>query len=263
MMRPVALIGYGAIAQEVCALADPAWGLQQVLVRPGKADAVQASLPHGIHAIETLDALHPDTGMVIECAGHGAVHDYGADILSRGIDLAIVSSGALADARLEDRLRQSAVEAGTRLRVLSGAIGGIDALAAAGAALENVSYIARKPPMSWSGSPAEQTHDLAGIHTETAVFEGTAREAALQFPKNANVVATVALAGVGFDRTTVALMADPQAQGNTHEITATGGGYDLRYATKGAALKSNPKTSALTAQSILQALRGRAPGIVV
>lgn len=265
MTRSVALIGYGAIAQAVCTAvsADRALGLNQVLVRAGKAASAQKSLGPHILAIERIDQLHDDTALVIECAGHGAVRQYGPAVLQRGIDFAIVSAGALADNALHQELADACHSGAARLQVLPGAIGGIDAIAAAGTALDNVIYTARKPPQSWNGSPADQTHDLSRITKATPVFEGTAREAALGFPKNANVVATVALAGIGFDRTVVSLMADPHARGNSHEIKATGGGYNLRYATTGAALVSNPKTSALTAQSVIRAIRGQAPGLIV
>lgn len=265
MTGSVALIGYGAIAQAVCAAAamDTTLGLRQVLVRAGKSASVQQSLGQSIQAIESIDQLRDDTALVIECASHSAVHQFGSATLEQGIDFAIVSAGALADNVLHQSLADACVSGNARLQILAGAIGGIDAMAAAGPALENVVYTARKPPLSWSGSPAEQTHDLNQITTATAIFEGTAREAALRYPKNANVVATVALAGIGFDRTVVSLMADPQARGNSHEIVASGGGYDLRYATKGAALASNPKTSALTAHSVIRAIRGQAPGLIV
>lgn len=265
MTRSVALIGYGAIAQAVCsALKEDAGSpLTQVLVREGKGVSTQKAVGRNIEVIEDTRHLRADTGLVIECAGHDAVRQYGPAVLTRGMDFAIVSAGVLADDALQDQLVSAAQDGGARLQVLSGAIGGIDALAAAGTALETVSYTARKPPLSWSGSPAERNHDLANITEPTAIFEGTAREAALGYPKNANVVATVALASIGFDRTMVRLMADPTAEGNTHEIHASGGGYDLQYATRGAALASNPKTSALTAQSILRAIRAEAPGLAV
>ncbi|MEE4187696.1 MAG: aspartate dehydrogenase [Roseobacter sp.] len=264
-MRPVGIIGYGAIAQAVCsdfARQDPC-PLLQVLVRKGKAAAVEARLPKGMRAVECVAALDPSTALVVECAGHGAVRSYGGEVLARGTELAIVSSGVLADAALLADLKEQCVTHGARLRVLSGAIGGIDALAAAGDRITHVRYVARKPPTSWRGSPADATHDLDRIDTATAVFEGSARDAALGFPKNANVVATVALAGIGFDHTEVSLIADPAAQGNSHEIIATGNGFDLHYITTGAALPQNPRTSALTALSVVRALRQTAPGLAV
>ncbi len=89
-------------------------------------------------------------------------------------------------------------------------MGGLDALAAARrAGLSSVSYVSRKPPAAWLGTPAERVADLSALTAAAAVFTGTAREAALAFPQNANVVAAIALAGLGFDETQVTLMADP------------------------------------------------------
>lgn len=264
-MRTVALIGYGAIAQEVCAAmrGDENIRVEQVLVSAGKIQAVQERLPEGVTAIEQLSDLSPRVGFVLECAGHDAVRSLGPAVLARGVDLGILSVGVLAEDPVLDELRAASLRNGCRAQVIAGAIGGIDALAAAGQCLETVTYTARKPPLSWRGSPAEETHDLAKIDKATPIFSGSAREAALRFPKNANVVATVALAGTGFEETKVTLMADPEAKGNTHEIIATGGGYDLRYATTGAALQANPRTSALTALSAVRAIRQHGTGLTI
>lgn len=265
MPQTIVLIGYGAIAAEVCKAlpGDAEIRIAQVLVRRRRQAAVQAALPSGIRAISSLDDLHPDTDFVLECAGHSAVWQFGADILRRGVDFGVLSAGALADDAGLDRLRRASQAGAAQLIVVPGAIGGIDALAAAGDQLDNVVYLSRKPPLSWRGSPAETTHDLERITAPTVLFTGTAREAAITFPKNANVVATVALAGIGFDATQVTLLADPGATGNIHSIKATGPLFDLDYVTQGAALPANPKTSALTAHSAVRALRHHGIGVVI
>ena len=265
MPKNIALIGYGALARAICtALAvDPTIKIAQVLVRPQSLPRMKQEMPGGVAAITAVADLRPDIDFVMECAGHEAVRQVIAGILARGIDAGIVSAGALADPALHQDLRSAALEGGASLRVVPGAIGGIDALAAAGSALDSVTYVARKPPQSWVGSPAEKSHDLGALTTPTAIFQGTARQAALAFPKNANVVATVALAGIGFDDTQVTLMADPKATGNSHQIRAAGALFDLDYTTQGAALPDNPKTSALTAYSALRTLRHLSKGIII
>lgn len=265
MPRKIALIGYGAISQAVCAAltSEDDVAVHQVMVRPNAHAATQARLPMNIASICTLEALAADTDLVLECAGHGAVRQFGSECLTRGIDFGLVSVGALADAETQDALIKAAREADRKLIIVPGAIGGIDALAAASENLNDVCYTACKPPKSWAGSPAEKTHMLDRIDQPTVLFEGTAREAALFFPKNANVVATVALAGIGFEATKVTLMADPAATGNSHHIRATGALYAFDYKTEGKALAANPKTSALTALSVLRSLKHRGSGLCI
>ena len=136
----------------------------------------------------------------------------------------VVSVGALADRALLAALEQAAKEGGGRhARSRPARVGGIDALAAARqGGLERVTYTSRKPPLAWKGTPGEALCDLDRLDAPFTLFEGPADEAARTYPKNANVAATVALAGAGFDRTAVRIVADPAAPGNVHEIEATG-----------------------------------------
>ena len=171
----------------------------------------------------------------------------------------VVSAGALAEPGLIESLEQAARAGKAQLELFAGAVGGIDALTAAKAGgLDTVVYSGRKPPAGWAGSRAESVLDLSSVAEPTRFFEGTAREAARQYPKNANVAATVALAGLGLDGTQVTLIADPGVDRNIHEVVAEGAFGRFRIELAGATLPGNPRTSALAAMSVVRAIRNRA-----
>lgn len=260
-MLRVGLIGHGAIAQHVVPRL-PVLGasLSLVIARAGRQDAAHAALGD-VTCSETIGDDLPD--IMVDCAGHAALAEHGPAILRAGVPLITVSLGALADAALAAGLEQAAGDGGTRLILCSGAIGGLDALRAARMGrLDAVTYEGRKPPQGWVGSRAEKVLDLsAPLKTAAVHFGGDARQAALLYPKNANVAAAVALAGLGFEGTQVRLIADPQAAGNTHQITAHGDFGEMRLTITGQTLPGNPRTSALAAMSVLSALADHAATI--
>jgi aspartate dehydrogenase len=267
-MTAVGLIGCGGIAQDVVTAlrAAPQNGVRIVgaLARPGRTGAARARLD-GIEIVETLGALlerRPD--LVAEVAGQGAVAEYGAEVLRAGIDLLVISVGALADRALLARLETAAAEGGSRILLPAGAIGGIDAIAAMRVAgLTSVRYRSRKPPAAWRGSPAERAVDLGALSGRTVLYTGSAGEAARLYPQNANVAAAIALAGLGFDATQVELVADPAAPGNVHEIEVEGAAGRFTIQLEGKPSRSNPKTSALAAMSVARALLNARATIVI
>jgi len=185
-------------------------------------------------------------------------------VLASGIDCLVISVGALADAALLAKLKSAAREGKSRILLPPGAIGGIDALAAMRlSGLTSVRYRSRKPPLAWRGSVAERVADLGTLAKPTLLYKGTAGEAALLYPQNANVAAAVALAGLGFEATQVELVADPGAGGNIHEIEAEGAAGRFAIALAGKPSRTNPKTSALAALSVARALLNEQATIVI
>ncbi|MBM3340321.1 MAG: DUF108 domain-containing protein [Betaproteobacteria bacterium] len=67
-----------------------------------------------------------------------------------------------------------------------------------------------------------------------------ARDTARQHPKNANVTAAIALAGVGLDQKQVQLIADPTISENIHEFSAYGAFGEMRVTLAGRPLAENP-----------------------
>jgi aspartate dehydrogenase len=267
-MTSVGLIGCGGIARDVVAAlrASPSDGIAIVgaLARPGRAADARARLSD-IAVVESLDELLArDPAIVAEVAGQAAVAEHGAAVLRNGTDCLVISVGALADPALLARLKAAAQEGASRILLPAGAIGGIDAIAAMRVAgLTSVRYRSRKPPAAWRGSPAERVVDLGRLTQRTVLYKGTAGEAALLYPQNANVAAAVALAGLGFDATEVELIADPDAPGNVHEIEAEGAAGRLAIQLEGKPSRSNPKTSALAAMSVARALLNERATIVI
>lgn len=258
MSRPaldIAVIGYGAMARSlVGSLGKNPSGVRvgAVLVRGDVPLPSQAGLRR-MTSVAELVASQPS--LVVECASHGAVRDTVPEILAAGIDVVLASVGALADPEVLSALERAAADGGARLTIASGAIGGLDVLRAATlAGLDEVVYSGRKPPAAWRDTPAESLVDLAAIDEPALLFTGTAAEAARLYPKNANVTAAVALAGIGFEKTRVRLYADPTVPGNIHELEASGsfGSFAIRLANK--PLPDNPKTSWLAALSVQQAV---------
>ena len=263
------LIGYGTIARTLAGCLGPASGIEAVtvLVRPGRAAEVPASFADGaipVAAVATVEALlaaAPD--FVVECAGHSAVEAFVPPLLRAGLDVVVVSIGALADEALAERLRDAAVAGRSRMILPAGAVGGIDILSALGAGGDmQVRYTGTKPPKAWAGTPAEAVVDLAALDRPAVIFEGTAREAATAYPKNANVAATLALAGAGFEATRVVLVADPAAPGNIHEFEAVSPVTRVMMRIENAP-SGNAKTSLATIMSVLREIRNRQGPVVI
>jgi aspartate dehydrogenase len=206
--------------------------------------------------LKALLAAKPD--VVVEAASHGAVREYGEPLLKKGIALIVLSCGALCDDKLRRKLERAAAKSGALLSVPSGGIGGLDALkAACVAGMDEVTIAVTKPPAAWKGIPyVEKLRvDLDGLREACVLFEGPAREGVPHFPANVNIAAVLSMAGIGFDRTRLKVVADPALSHNTHYIDVKGRTGNISIKLENVPAPDNPKTAWLACYSALAALK--------
>ena len=221
----------------------------------GRRLAESFGVPYVVGAA-ALAAAKPD--VVIEAASHAAVRDHAESLLAGGIALVVLSGGALADDALRERLERAAAKHRTLLYVPSGGIGALDALkAACVAGVDEVSIAVTKPPVAWKKIDYVERLgiDLDALTGPVTLFEGSAREGVPHFPANVNIAAVLSLAGVGFDRTRLKVVADPALRFNTHYIRIRGrtGTIDVKF--ESVPSPDNPKTALLACYSALAAYR--------
>lgn len=252
-MKSVMFIGYGSMAQKVHEMLPNNIVLSAVLSSSRSAERLKAELGESIAVITSVDDLAEMPDLAIEMSGQEGLKQHAIKILEKSIPLGIVSVGAFTDENFAVSLADTADAHGVKIHILAGAVAGIDGINAASlAGLNRVVYQGRKHPSSWEGSHADQLIDYDNLVESTVFFTGTAREAAALFPDNSNVAATIALAGIGLDDTTVELIVDPALEHNIHHIMAEGVFGKLEVSMMGLPLAENPKTSNLAAFSALR-----------
>ena len=253
----VAIGGFGAIGKAVARRLDR--GIEGLTLAAVSArDTVRAAEAMTDFAkpvpILPLARLGEAAEIVVECAPAAVLRDIAEPALAQGRTVVVLSCGALLDNfDLVDLARRH----GGRVLVPTGALLGLDAVAAAAEGeIARVHMITRKPPGGLSGAPYLVQHGIAVEHLDraTCVFNGTAREAARGFPANVNVAAALAMAGIGPDRTTIEIWADPGVDRNIHriEVEADAARFSMQIEN---VPSENPKTGRLTPLSVIAALK--------
>lgn len=184
--RRVGIVGCGRIGMPVLqALHDgrlPGWTLTGVLARESR----------DLGVVRTTSDLQAFLGeapeLILEVAGPSALSRIGVAALAVA-DVWTVSGAALADDCLYRALDAAASRSGHRLRLVPGALAGIDGVAMA--CVEPDAQLRLEIDLPPGSRPSGR------------LFTGTARQAAVAFPDGVNVAAAAALAGAGLDETLV------------------------------------------------------------
>ncbi len=253
----VAIAGLGAIGRVLARrLADGVPGLELACAAVRDRVKAQTWLDDARIAcpLVELDEFPERADLAVECAPAEILDRICTPMLTAGKRVLVLSAGALLP---RPHLIDLARERGGQIIVPTGALLGLDAVvAAAEGTIHSVRLITRKPPRGLEGAPylIRNAISVAGLTVAKLVFSGSAREAAAGFPANVNVAAALSLAGIGPERTTVEIWADPGVTRNCHaiEVDADSARFSLEIEN---VPSENPKTGRITALSVIAALR--------
>lgn len=256
----ITIVGCGSIGSKLAIAADEMAEVKRIYltdVEMNLAEDLAAKLKKAIVIDDVEEELY-HCDLVVEAASQAAAKDIMPKVVARGVDIMIMSVGALVDDAFRDMVLEKAKQSEAKVYVPSGAICGTDGLRSSQVGgLEEVELITVKPPKSFQGVKYIQDKgiDLNSLTERTVVFSGSAREAVAMFPRNINVAATVSLLGIGFDNTKVTIACDPASTSNSHELRIRGEFGEMTSHTYNVPSPDNPRTSYLAAMSAISALK--------
>lgn len=255
--RRIAIAGFGAIGAAVAeALNKGIPGCELTAISARNLDRVRAAVAHfarpvKVVPVEELEAL---ADIAVECAPAALLPAIVRPFVEAGKTAIVLSVGALLSC---EELIELARQRGGQIVVPTGALLGLDAVTAAmEGTINSVKMITRKPVRGLIGAPYLHKHNIniADIKEPTLIFRGSPREAAIGFPENLNVSVALSLAGVGPDKTTLEIWADPKLSRNTHAIEVDADSASFSMAIQNVP-SQNPKTGLITALSVISYLR--------
>ncbi|MBR4503580.1 MAG: aspartate dehydrogenase [Candidatus Methanomethylophilaceae archaeon] len=256
----ITIAGCGSIGQMLAEAADEMAEVKRIYLTDSdkaRAEGLASRLKKGI-VVESVEEELYHCDLVIESATQEAAKAIIPKVVARGVDIMVMSVGALVDDDYRKSVTEKAAECEAKIYIPSGAVCGTDGLRSSSMGkLDEVELIAIQGPKTLSGVDyvINKGIDVGKLTEKTVVYSGTAREAVQMFPKNVNVAATVSLLGIGFDRTKVTIVMDPETHSNSYELKLKGEFGEMDCSTYNVPAPDNPKTSYLSAMSAISALK--------
>ena len=259
LLKPtrIAIAGLGAVGLKVAEVLDA--GLPGCVLTAVSAKDHAKARDRIAHfktpvPVVPIGELEPLADIVVECAPANLLPAIAEPFLRAGKIVVVLSAGAILS---HQELVEVAREHGGQIVVPTGALLGLDAVtAAAEGEIRSVRMITRKPVKGLVGAPYLLEHNIAidDITEPLRIFEGTPREAAVGFPANLNVAVALSLAGIGPDRTSLEIWADPSLERNTHRIVVEADSATFSMSIENVPT-DNPRTGRITALSVIAYLR--------
>lgn len=253
----VAVAGLGAVGLKIAeALDRGVFGCELVAVSARDRERAEKRVSRLLRPVPVvaIELLEPLADLVVECAPAHLLPQIAKPFLAAGKSVIALSAAAILT---NDDLLELAHAHKGQLLIPTGALIGLDAVtAAAEGKIYSVHMITRKPVRGLLGAPYLISNNISidCITEPVCIFRGTPREAATGFPANLNVAIALAMAGIGPDRTTLEIWADPSLKRNIHRIDVEADSANFT-ATIENLPSENPKTGAITALSVIALLR--------
>ncbi len=243
----IGMIGCGAIGTDVAKAADKMDEIEKIFlfdIEKDKSEKLNKDIKKG--EIQSVDEFLDKVDVVFEAASQEAVKEYAETVLKSSKDIIIMSIGSLFDDDFRKKLEKLSKENNCKIYLPSGAVCGIDGvLSASIEELYEVTLVTTKPPKALGKKNGKRK----------VIFEGNARDAVKEFPKNINVAANLSIAGIGFDETKVEIVVDPVATRNSHKILAHGKFGRLRAEVENMPNPNNPGSSYMASLSAIATLK--------
>lgn len=176
-----------------------------------------ADIP-GETVITSPDAsMYERVDLVIECATADVLKKH-IEMILKNADLLMFSVTAFSDMEFYENVQNLCKEYDHKVYLPHGAILGLDGIFDGKKVWNSITIETIKSPQSLGREDTERT----------VVYEGPTREVCSLYPRNVNVHAAIAMAGIGFDKTLSKIISDPDVSTNTHLIELHGDGMDIR-----------------------------------
>lgn len=255
----VGIVGCGAIGKAIAHWVEKKFHRHATLRylcdhQPEKARCLERELRSSVKILP-LGQLIQKSDLIIEVASAAISNEIVELGLKHHKLMLIMSVGGLL---VSDRWFRLARKSRGRVWIPSGAIAGVDGLAAArNSKIRRIRLITRKPPQGLQGAPYFKKKPFPVLRgkKEACVFRGSARRAVRCFPRNINVAAILSLAGIGARKTQVEIWTSRRYQFNEHEILVEGDFGRIRTVTSNVPSPENPKTSHLAILSAVAVLK--------
>ena len=257
MELKIGIAGLGAIGKAVARhLRNDLPGMTLAAVTTRSAEKARIALEEIGSPVPIVppEELADICDIIVECAPTEAFMSIVEPAMKKGRIVVTVSAAALCEnLDIVDVARRN----GGRIVLGTGALLGLDAVrAAARGEIYSVQMITRKPPKSLKGAPylIERGIDMDAVTEPVMLFDGFVREGARGFPANLNVAASLAMAGIGLDRTKLQIWADPTLERNTHTIKVDADSARFELKIENIPTLEKPGTGRITALSVVAAL---------